>query len=266
MKVKFIQAKSILNRSKINDGYTLNPYVGCPHGCVYCYNQDFLSHIRPLSEKWGQFLEVKINAPEILGKELQRKPKDWVFLSTITDPYNPYEQKYQITRRCLELLLRHQWPVSILTKSILILRDLDLFKKFSEIEIGFTITTLDNKTAKILEPKTSSPLLRIRALEKLNQAGVSTYIFVAPILFELTNLKEIFKISRNKVNEIWFDTLNTKSANWQGLVEILKNHFPKLLFRYQKIFQKQRFEYEMRLKKEIKLLSQQFKIPCKIYF
>ena len=152
MRIRLIRVKSILNRSKINNGYTLNPYVGCGHGCVYCYNQDFLLRlrrpaltepeqdksfggqtcIRRSPEKWGQFLDVKINGPEILAKEIIKKPKMPVFLSTVTDPFNPLEAKYQISQRCLEILLRHQWPVTILTKSNLILRTIDLLKQFKK--------------------------------------------------------------------------------------------------------------------------------------
>ncbi|MFN3301857.1 MAG: radical SAM protein [Patescibacteria group bacterium] len=268
MEIRFIKAKSILNRSKIN-GYTINPYVGCFHGCVYCYNQHFIKAIGR-EEKWGSFLEIKLNAPEILEKEINQKfrnKKNKVFFSTITDPYNPLEKQYQLTRKCLEILASSQWSVSILTKSDLILRDLDIFKKFhSRIEIGFTITTLDKRAQMILEPGASLVEKRIEALRKLKKAGIRTYAFIGPVLPFFTNLKQIFRVLKDKVMEIWFDTLNTKKENWQGLEKTLKLYYPRFFPQYKKIFFFNRKEYEVNLRKEIEFLAEYFKIPVQILF
>ena len=268
VKVNFIQVKSILNKSKFG-GYTLNPYIGCPHGCVYCYNQHFISKIRP-NEKWGDFLEVKLNAPEILEKEISgkyAKQKDEVFFSTITDPYNPLEKQHQLTRQCLEVLFRNKWPVEILTKSDLILRDLNLFKQFrNQIKIGLTITTLDWRAQQIFEPGASLVEKRIEALKKLKKVSLKTYAFIGPILPYFTNLKQIFEVLKDKVDKIWFDTLNTKKENWQGLERVLKLHYPRFLPEYKKIFFQNRQEYENQLKEEIDFLAKYFKIPVKICF
>ena len=265
MKIKIIKAKSILNKSKLSGGYTLNPYVGCSHGCAYCYNQEFIQRLRP-NQKWGQFLDIKVNAPEILKKEVQKRPKNWVFFSTITDPYNHFEKKYQITRSCLEILLKYQWPISILTKSDLILRDIDLLKKFKEKEIGFTLTSLSPKIAKILESKTSLPAERITALEKIHQAGIPTYAFIGPILPYLTDLSAIFKTLKGKADEIWLDSLNTRGANWQNLKHVLKENWPELAPKYENIFFKNKQAYESKLEQQVRKLSQEFKISIKICF
>ncbi len=266
MQIRFIKAKSILNRSKLG-GYTLNPYLGCLHGCVYCYNHHFIKAIG-YQEKWGNFLEIKFNAPEILEKEIRSgKLKDEVFLSTITDPYNPLEKIHQLTRKCLEILLKYQWSVSILTKSDLILRDLDLFKKFKyRIEIGFTITTLNPVAQKILEPAASLVERRIDALKKIKKLGLKTYVFIGPILPLFTNLKQIFEVLKDKTDKIWFDTLNTKKENWQGLERVLKIHYPRFLPEYRKIFFEKRREYEDQLREEIEFLANFYKIPVKICF
>ena len=121
-----------------------------------------------------------------------------VFLSTVTDPFNPLETKYQLTRRCLEVLLRSQWQVTILTKSNLILRTIDLLKQFKKIEVGFTLTTLDDQMARLIEPEASLPSDRIKALAELHQAGISTYAFIAPVLPQLTDLEAIFKNLQGK--------------------------------------------------------------------
>lgn len=268
MQIRFIKAKSILNPSRFR-GYTLNPYVGCPHGCVYCYNQHFIKNIGR-EEKWGDFLEIKLNAPEILEKEVTEKlrnKKEEVFFSTITDPYNPLEKHYQLTRRCLEILLKYKWPVEILTKSDLILRDLDLFKKFRFwIKIGFTLTTFDPIAQKIFEPAASPVEKRLAALEKIKKAKIKTYAFIAPILPHFTNLNQIFEILRNKVEEIWFDSLNTKKENWQNLEKTLRIHYPRFLLEYREIFFRRKKEYEDQLRKEIKFLAEYFKVAVKICF
>lgn len=276
MKIRLIQAKSVLNRSKIGDGYTLNPYVGCPHGCIYCYNQHFIGRLRP-DEKWGQFLDVKINAPEILAKEILKKPKMPVFLSTVTDPYQSLEQKYRITNKCLKILIKNQWPISILTKSNLVLRDLNLFKEFSInsgnnqsqsglIEIGFTLTTLDDRMAKIIEPRASLPSERLKALSILKQTGLKTYAFIGPVLPGLTDLSVLFLELKEKVNEIWLDTLNTNLLNWQGIKRTLQKYWPKLLLIYEDNFFKNRKNYENQLRKECLDLSQKYQIPIRLCF
>lgn len=268
MKVSFVQAKSILNKSKLGS-YTLNPYTGCSHGCVYCYNQHFIKIIKP-EEKWGNFIEIKINAPELLEKELLGKyknKKDRVFFSTITDPYNPLEKQHQITKRCLEILAKYKWSVDILTKSDLVLRDLEIFKQFNKkISVGFTITTINHQFAMLLEPGASMPDKRIEALKILKEANIETYVFIGPILPYFTNLKQIFEILEGKINHMLIDTLNTKGENWRGLEQILKNHYPQLLKEYREKLFENRQKYEQETKKELNLLSQTYKIPVKILF
>jgi len=268
MQIRFVQAKSILNRSKLG-GYTLNPYTGCPHGCVYCYNQHFIKIINP-DEVWGDFLEIKINAPDILEKEITGKykgKKDRVFFSTITDPYNPFEKQHQLTKRCLEVLAKYKWPVDILTKSDLALRDLDLFKQFDKkIAVGFTITTINPQFQMLLEPGASLIEKRLAALKMLKKQGIITYAFIGPILPYFTNLKQIFEALQDKVDYLLLDTLNTKGENWKGVEKLLKTHYPQLLKEYREKLFTNRPEYEQELEKEIKFLSQTFKIPTKILF
>jgi DNA repair photolyase len=148
--VKEIQAKSVLNKSKIFD-YCLNPYTGCQINCRYCYARLFMKRYSGHKEAWGDFVDVKINAPEVLQKQLGKAKRGTVWISSVCDPYQPLEATYELTRRCLKELVKKQFPVNIQTKSELVLRDLDLFKEFEEIEVGFTITTDDEKVAKLFE-------------------------------------------------------------------------------------------------------------------
>ena len=134
------------------------------------------------TEKWGEFIDIKINAPETLQRQLKRAKRGSVIISSVTDAYQPVEARYKLTRKCLETLLRYQFPVSILTKSPLVLRDMDLFKEFEDIEIGITITTDDEKIRKLFEPKAPPIGARINTLKRLYENGIKTYTFIGPLL------------------------------------------------------------------------------------
>jgi DNA repair photolyase len=179
--IKEIEAKSILNKSQIFD-YCINPYTGCQINCRYCYARLFMKRYSGHKEPWGAFVDVKINAPEVLRKQLQRAKRGTVWISSVCDPYQALEAKYELTRSCLKELLQKQFPVNIQTKSKLVLRDLDLLKDFKEIEVGFTITTNDEKIAKLFEPGAASVAERLKALKKIHSSGIRTFAFIGPLL------------------------------------------------------------------------------------
>jgi DNA repair photolyase len=180
--IKKIAVKSVLTKSGISGvDYCVNPYIGCSHGCRYCY-ATFMKRFTGHVEAWGAFLDVKLNAPDILERQLKRTAKGSVMISSVTDPYQPAEARYKITRRCLKSLLDYQFPTDILTKSPLVLRDIDLFKKFRNISVGITITTDDEKIRKTFEPNAPSIRTRIAALKKLHESTIPTYVFVGPTL------------------------------------------------------------------------------------
>jgi DNA repair photolyase len=134
------------------------------------------------AEPWGAFVDIKVNGPEVLQRQLKKISKGYVMLSSVTDPYQPLEKKYGLTRRCLEILLRHQFSVGILTKSPLVLRDLDLIGQFDDIEVGMTVTTDDDGIKKIFEPETPPVEARIQALKEIHDQGIRTYAFIGPLL------------------------------------------------------------------------------------
>ena len=180
--VKKIKVKSVLTRSGIPGvDYCINPYVGCFHGCRYCY-ATFMKRFTGHTEAWGSFVDVKVNSPEVLQRQLPGKARGRVMISSVTDAYQPIEAKYRLTRKCLEVLLQYQFPVDILTKSPLVLRDLDLIKEFKDIEVGVTVTTNDEKIRKVFEPKAPSITARINTLKKLHNNGINTYAFIGPVL------------------------------------------------------------------------------------
>jgi DNA repair photolyase len=182
MKTREIFSRTILTRTGISSfDYCINPYVGCGHGCRYCY-ASFMKRFTGHREPWGAFVDVKVNAPQVLRRQLKRARPGSVLLSSVTDPYQPLEKTYRLTRSCLEALLEHDFSVDLLTRSPLCLRDLDLIRKFKKIEVGFSLGTHDERTKALFEPHSPSIKSRAEALRTLRQAGVETYAFIGPML------------------------------------------------------------------------------------
>ncbi len=208
MKIREIKAKSILSKSQVYD-YALNPYIGCQHGCVYCYAK-FMKRFTGHRERWGEFVDVKINAPELLVHEVKRKKVGRVWISGVCDPYQPLEKKYMLTKRCLVILVENGWPFTVQTKSSLVLRDIDILKRSNDVEVGFTITTADEKIRKIFEPGAPPSEKRIEALAKLHSEGIKTFAMVAPILPGAEGLVSALK---GKVEYVILDRLNYHYAD-----------------------------------------------------
>jgi len=209
MKIKEIKAKSILSKSQVYD-YALNPYVGCQHACVYCYAK-FMKRFTGHTENWGEFVDVKINAPELLAHEVKKKKVGRVWISGVCDPYQPLEKSYMLTKRCLEILVENGWPFTVQTKSSLVLRDIGTLKRSKDAEVGFTITTADEKIRRIFEPGAPPSKKRIESLEKLHSEGIRTFAMIAPILPGAEGLVSVLK---GKVECVILDRLNYHYADW----------------------------------------------------
>lgn len=208
MKITEVHSKSVLSKSKVY-GYVVNPYVGCQHGCSYCYAR-FMKRFTGHKEPWGDFVDVKINALELLNKEVDRKRRGRVWVSGVCDPYQPVEKKYKLTRGCLEILVEAGWSVVVQTRSPLVLRDMDVFRKSSTIEVGLSIPTSSDEIRATFEPHAPSIDARLRAVESLHQNGITTYAMIAPILPEAENL--ISALS-GMVDYIIIDRMNYSHAN-----------------------------------------------------
>jgi DNA repair photolyase len=209
VEVKEVLAKTILSKSKVFD-YTINPYVGCEHGCAYCYAR-FIKRFTGHREDWGRFVDVKTNAGDLLRHEITRKQARRVWISGLCDPYQPLEKDYRVTRTCLEILAEHNWPVTVQTKSRLVRRDVDLLKKLHDVEVGFTITTASEKIREIFEPNASSIRERIETLEKLHGEGIKTFAMIAPLLPEAEDL--VTQLI-GKVDHVLIDKMNYHYADW----------------------------------------------------
>lgn len=208
MIIREIFVKSILSKSQVYD-YALNPYVGCSHACRYCYAA-FMKRFTGHRERWGEFVDVKINAPELLVQELRKKRMGRVWISGVCDPYQPLEKRYELTRRCIEVFLDKSWPVTVQTKSSLVLRDIEILEKMKDVEVGFSITTADEKIRKLFEPGASPIHKRISALDALHSKGIRTFVMIAPLLPGTEGLVE--KLS-GKVDYVLIDRLNYSYAN-----------------------------------------------------
>ena len=202
MRTTEIQAKSILSKSKVYQ-WTINPYRGCQHGCSYCYAR-FMKRFTHHRESWGDFVDAKVNAPGLLAEEVKKKKVGRVWISGVCDPYQPIEEEYEISRRCLQVLQGNGWPVTIQTRSPLVLRDLDLLKRFDQLEVGFSIATGDEEIRSIFEPKAPPIEERINALRILHREEVRTYVMIAPLLPKTENLPSQLQ---GKVDHVLIDKI-----------------------------------------------------------
>lgn len=224
MNVREIHARSILSKSKVFD-YVVNPYIGCQHNCTYCYAR-FMKRFTGHKEPWGKFVDVKINSTYLLQKEIKKKTPGSVWVSGVCDPYQPLEITYELTQKCLEILIQYDWPTTIQTKSALVLRDINLFKETSKIEVGLSITTGDERIRQLFEPCAPPIKERIKALEELHLAGVRTFAMIAPML---PKAEELAIILGGKVDYILIDRMNYHYSDWiykkYNLVDTMSDAF-----------------------------------------
>ena len=229
-----IPVKSILSKSNLPVcEYAANPYVGCTHGCLYCY-ASFMKRFTGHPEPWGTFLDVKywseLKHPEkYAGKE--------IFLGSVTDPYLPEEAKYGRTRALLTQLQGSGARLSIATKSDLILRDLDLIKTFPDARVSWSINTLDETFQKAMD-RAPSIERRLAAMEAFHRAGIRTTCFISPIFPGITDVKAIIERARDHCQLIWLENLNLRGSYKTTILRYIEKQYPHLLPLYQEIYQK----------------------------
>src|SRR6185295_1686456 len=181
--------RSALNRVEgMPFNWSLNPYMGCEHRCAFCYVRGFERRAdRPADDRYGRSIRVKVNVALVLRQELSRPSwkREEVAIGAATDPYQPAEGRYRLTRACLEALARARTPFGIITRGTLIVRDLDVLVEASrraQVSVNFSIPTLDTEIWRVTEPHTSPPRQRLRALERLVSAGIKAGVGMAPII------------------------------------------------------------------------------------
>jgi DNA repair photolyase len=265
--VRNVECKSILTKSGIEGiDYALNPYVGCAHGCVYCYAV-FMKRFTGHQEEWGTFVDAKVNAPQVLSRQLRRARPGNISFGTVTDAYQPLERSYEISRACLEVLVGHgqDFPVSILTKSDLVLRDLDLLSKLRDVEVAFTITSLDEEVRRRFEPGASPIASRLKALRAFSEAGIPTWAFCGPVLPAITDdessLDMLFlELKRVGVDHVLVDSLNLRGAAGGRLARVVEKYYPHLLRTYRAL-SSNRLPYHQALLKRTRRVARRHDLP-----
>jgi DNA repair photolyase len=235
--VREVECRTVLNRSSIGD-YSLNCYTGCQHACVYCYAR-FMQRFHPHPEPWGEFVDVKTNAPEALQKQLKRARPGGVFMSSACDAWQPLERSYQLTRACCQLLTEHGFGVHALTKNVLVLRDLDAFRPGLS-RVGTTITTLDAELARLWEPAASPVEERWRIVETAHEAGLETSVMFGPLLPWLSDGQESLdalfgRAADAGVDIIWVDAMNPRPRVWPAVGQLVRRQWPELHEGYSRV-------------------------------
>jgi DNA repair photolyase len=259
--VREVSCKSLLNRTAISN-YSLNCYTGCAYACIYCYAR-FMQRFHPHAEPWGKFVDVKANAVEVLERQLRRaKPGD-VFVSSACDGWQPAEAERRLTRRCCELLLEHGFQVNVLTKSSLVLCDMDVFAG-QRARIGVTVTTLDERLQRLWEPRAARVTERFRVIQEARRAGLKTAVMLGPLLPFLSDsrdeIHELFqRAAELQIDVIWTDALNPRPRVWPSVARLLEERFPTLRERYRRILfdRRARAAYLAQLRERIMLAAEE---------
>ena len=268
--IKETVSKNIITKSKLPaTDYVINNYVGCNHGCIYCY-AEFMKRFTNHTEKWGEFLDVKKFNEEKFVKYLKKINSDKkILMSSVTDPYNPYEIKYKSTRNILKLFIQannEHIHLEILTKSLLIFRDIDLLKKIKNITVGISLNTLNDNLRRQIEPCAGSIKSRIEILKKLKGENIPVYLFISPIFPMLTQLEEIIATCKDTVDFIYFENLNLRGRYKKIILDFISRNFPEYNQLYQDIYTKNKKEYWYLLMEDINRLCKIYDIKYKTFF
>jgi len=265
MKIKEIKAKSIIVKTCLPEGdFVINPYTGCMHGCKYCYAR-FMKRFTGHTEPWGSFVDIKINAPDLVPTNTNKYKNKFITIGSVTDPYQPIEKEYKITQKILEKLIPLQPHLDIMTKSDLVVRDIDLFKQFKNCIVAISLSVLDDKTRTELEPLASSINKRIKALKDLHRAGIKTALFISPIFPRITDWKSLIQKTKSFVDEFWLENLNLYPSIRREVYTFLEKNGPELIQQYKEIYTKNN-NYWIMEENNIKKFCKKMNIKFKIYF
>jgi DNA repair photolyase len=228
--------------------WSLNPYMGCVHRCTFCYVRAFEQRAdRPSDDRYGTSIRVKVNVADVLRRELAKRSweREWVAIGAATDPYQPAEGRYKLTRACIEALGQASTPFSIITRGPMIVRDLDVLAEAArraDVSVTFSIPTLDEEVWRKTEPSTAHPRQRLRAVKRLVDAGIKAGVGMAPILPGLSDkpaqLAEVVKAARDAgACGIWANLLYLRPGTREHFLDSLARDWPEELDRYERLYE-----------------------------
>src|SRR3954468_12327486 len=242
--------RNALNRVRgMPFAWSLNPYMGCVHQCTFCYVRSFEARAdRPWDDRYGASIRVKTNIADVLRRELARASweRETAVIGAATDPYQPAEGRYRLTRACIEALGEAANPFSLITRGPLVVRDVDVLAdaaRRAEVSVTFSIPTLDAEIWRRTEPGTAPPRQRLRALSKLVDAGIRASVGLAPILPGISDrpdlLAQVVRAARDAgACGVWANTLYLKAGTREHFLEALARDFPEQVERYEELYAK----------------------------
>ncbi len=227
--------------------WSLNPYTGCVHRCAFCYVRGFERRAdRPSDDRYGTNIRVKVNIVEVLRAELQRRTwrRETVAIGAATDPYQPAEGRYRLTRGCLAALAAARTPISLITRGPLVVRDTDVLAEASrraEVTVSVSIATLDESLSSRLEPGVAPPRQRLRAIRTLTDAGIAAGVALAPVLPGLTDrpraMADVLRAARDAgATHAWSNVLNLRPGTREHFLAVLEREWPDELERYRRLY------------------------------
>lgn len=264
IQISIRETQSIVTKSKLPDAdYVINPYLGCPHGCIYCY-AEFMKRFSQHSEPWGSFLEVKQFAGRLdCHKYLNTET---ILIGSVTDAYNPFEGKYRVTRSLLSQLVDCVARIEILTKSSLVCRDIDLLTKMPNVAVGISMNTTDDSFRREIEPFAVSVKDRIETLQILKKAGIATYLFVAPFFPGITDYQNLLNATAEYIDYACFENLNLRGSYRGRVLSMIAQEHTSKYSLYESIYYNKDQAYWTILEKEITQYCSDLQIPCRMYF
>lgn len=258
--IRSIDVRSVMTKSSLPvGGYSVNPYVGCPHACKYCY-ASFMKRFTGHTEPWGSFLDVKHWSP--IGNP-HRYDGERIVIGSVTDGYNPYEEQFRRTRRLLEELQGSRAELMICTKSDLVLRDLDLLRTFPRVTVSWSVNTLDEAFRADMDQAVSIER-RLTAMQRVYEAGIRTVCFVSPIFPGITDLRAIIERVRNFTDLIWLENLNLRGAFKSTILDYIADRHPDLVPLYDAIYHRKDTTYWRQLEAEIAAFAAANGLPYRI--
>lgn len=255
--IRDVETKNIMTKSNLPvGGYSVNPYVGCTHGCKYCY-ASFMKRFTGHTEPWGTFLDIK-HWPTIKNPKKYKDQR--VVIGSVTDGYLPQEKQIRNTRRILEQLKNSGAEILICTKSDLVLRDIDLLKEMGKVTVSWSINTLDEKFQADMD-KAASISHRLEAMKQVYEAGIRTVCFISPVFPGITDFEKIFERVKDQCDLVWLENLNLRGSFKEEILDYIQKCYPHLIPLYDEIYRKGDRSYFRSLENQAAQIAKKYDCP-----